>query len=439
MEITLYNQNSYSYETSRDFPFLIYKFCLILLPYSYATKFIFGLGDITWIDPSLILGFLIYIYLAFTRNGFLLFGKNNIFNLFNILILVYFFTSIISVFFVYPESTFDYFREFSKFFFSFIFCYLTYFFAKPAHYRHEIYKTFCLSTLIQLCIAIYFLGVFGLGFPIWGAASDYILDYFARQTIWTFIPIPRPGGTFYESPPYGLFMLSAFYTSILFYREYKSRFAKFFVLIATVGVLSSLSDQILLAFLGSVLFLWFFEKKPTTHFFKPLIFILVISAATYFIMAIAIPHLAAKFQKLQGGNIYGSSIGERAFHASLSLELFVDNIKNTLLGIGPGMYGQYAGQTGVFPKTVTPQFTIFEILVETGVLGFFIMGLFLFFLVKEIFRLHGILGLSIAMGLIVGNSFQANWKWSGVFFITGLLLAFSLKNNQSISNETRNH
>jgi hypothetical protein len=42
-------------------------------------------------------------------------------------------------------------------------------------------------------------------------------------------------------------------------------------------------------------------------------------------------------------------------------------------------------------------------------------------------RLHGIVGISMGLGILIADSLQANWKWTSVVYLLCLLLAFSSK------------
>jgi hypothetical protein len=119
--------------------------------------------------------------------------------------------------------------------------------------------------------------------------------------------------------------------------------------------------------------------------------------------------------------INGASLGERSFHARYGLSLLQTHPAATLFGIGPGRYGEYASETGDFPDTVNMQTSELEILVEWGVIGLAVWAVLLACITARVWEVHGVLGVGLLLGLILADSFQANWKYEAAFLAMGAL------------------
>jgi hypothetical protein len=120
-------------------------------------------------------------------------------------------------------------------------------------------------------------------------------------------------------------------------------------------------------------------------------------------------------------NIWQNSVGEREFHLKYGLSLLEREPIAALLGIGPGRYGEYAADTGYFPATTTMQFAFPEILVEWGAVGLGIWLITLTAVALHIRKVHGFAGVCLLIGLLIADSFQANWKFEAVLLAVAAL------------------
>ena len=67
------------------------------------------------------------------------------------------------------------------------------------------------------------------------------------------------------------------------------------------------------------------------------------------------------------------------------------------------------------------QFTLPELLVEWGVIGLGIWFVIFAALAFRVVRIHNYAGLCVLLGLLVADSFQANWKSEAVFLAIAAL------------------
>lgn len=400
--------------------FNFFLFAIIILPFSFATKDIIG-KEITWVDPSLVIILFVFLSLILNKNSKIL--PRNASLLISSLVFIYFLSSLIN-FFTNQHNDLEFLREPLRFGLSLLVFYTTYYFSKDPNKKISILSIMGIAATLQFFIAIYFLGVFLLHLPSFLNIEEFVTDYFKRQLIFYKVPIPRLGGTFFESPPFGLYMLCSFLTSYLLYKLTSSKLSVFYIVITSLGVISSFSDQIIFSYLIIVLFI--FYKKIKKSQFYPLLLIIVVVFITY-ISFLTMPSYQNKFSTISSGDYYGTSAGERYFHIMYSIELFLKNPKNIMIGIGPGIYGEYVSLIGMFPNTTTPQVTFFEILCETGAIGFFLFTITLVYLGKFLYKYYGLLGLGVLTVIIIGDGFQANWKWSSVFLMVGVFLVIPNK------------
>jgi hypothetical protein len=119
--------------------------------------------------------------------------------------------------------------------------------------------------------------------------------------------------------------------------------------------------------------------------------------------------------------VNGGSVSERSFHINYGLSLLGAHPAASLFGIGPGRYGEYASETGYFLDTVNMQTSELELLVEWGVIGLTVWIALLGCVAARVWELNGLLGFGLLLGLILADSFQANWKYEAVFLAIGAL------------------
>ncbi|GMX60383.1 hypothetical protein Elgi_05630 [Paenibacillus elgii] len=414
-----------------DKVFLLYLFAIILIPISYATKFLLGMESLTWIDPTLIICLLVVFFLIIT-NGIKFYGNTPLLLLSTSFLVVYFILAFVNYLRLENVVAGDVIREPLKLLLCFCLAYLTYLYSQDSRKKDATFLALGIGAVVQFLFSLYLIFAYYIDLPLTSPMKEYIIDYVGRQSLWITPPIPRLGGTFIESPPYGLYMLTVFYCSFLQYKHKRTKFSLAVLFVTGLGSVFSLADQILVAMFISGWIVFMSLEKIKRSFFLPVF--MVYAVVLFVVMTIlALPHFENKIDELN--NINSSSLGERTFHLIFSLKLLVENITNFFVGVGPGMYGQYAYLTGNFPNTVTPQIMMVEILVETGIFGFLLVCLIIFLLYKKIKSLHGVTGVAILIGVFLADAAQANWKWSIVFFILPFILSFSTNKDQILKEQ----
>lgn len=271
------------------------------------------------------------------------------------------------------------------------------------------------AAVLALLSGIYIDLVAGWIVPAPMPVTKYAQEYVLRQI--AFVGgqwLPRMGGFFVEAPPFGLFMLAM---AVFFYLGRRSGIrgpATLIGLLASIlGLLASLADQ---AFLGMAIGISaiILSTKSRSAWLKP-------ALVTVFGAIMVVLSLGSIEGKLKGASsnsarhIYQDSVGERAYHVEYGLSLFVREPVATVFGVGPGRYGEYVAETGFFPDTVTMQTTEPEILVEWGVLGLGVWIVVMALVARRAWKLHGLLGVGLLLGVCVADSFQSNWKSEAVF------------------------
>lgn len=404
--------------------YFVFLQSVFLVPVSYGIKYMFNL-DTNWIDPSLIIGAILFIALIFINGEFLRIKNKTLLILIVSFQIIYLISAFLNSIIRSNYNLGDVIREPLKLILLIFFAYLVYFFSRDMSRRIKIYNIIGISSVIHLITAIYLSYSIKFNFPIPSFLETYTIDFVNRQSLWLSTPIPRLAGTFFESPPFGLFMLVVFYTTIMAIYETKSVKYVIYLIVSILGMIGTFSTQVLIAFtISSLIIILFFSKK--TKYFR--MFVLLFAGILFVFMSyFSINEIITKINLANSDGIYGTSVGERSFHFKNGLSLFGDNLKNILIGVGPGEYGYFASKTGIFPSTVTTQFTIIEVLVETGVLGLLIFIFLVCLVGVKIGRLHGVIGVTMFVSLFIANSFQASWKWTSFFLFIGLLLSFRTK------------
>lgn len=389
---------------------------IVLIPATYAVKDAFGLSAtiVHWVDPTLILTIPI-ILLA--RPAFRPISSS-------LLALYCWVAAIIGAALLAPPDIYTELREP----FRLTLC-ITWFWA-CCHFcrRREdlVLRWLAVSVAIQLALGA-LLELVALGW--WTRWVPPTLEYYEklylyRQSIWAGGHIiPRMGGTFIESPPFGLFMFSALsvFVAARLIRGLRAPSIKLGILASVAGLIASLSDQILVAFVVMVAGALLSSKRLKKSVATAAALALLASAL---IAPIAL-RLVAKAKKLSAPSelVLGQSASERVFHAKYSLKILSNQPISILFGVGPGRYGQYAARTGIFPPTVVPQVTPVAWLIGYGLLGTLIFAAFLMSVLRPRLRPGRPLRAWLLLSLLLANGFQANWKWEGWFLALAYLWA----------------
>jgi hypothetical protein len=398
---------------------MLYSVAVVAIPISVASKFLLGVTGTTWIDPTLVLALAVLLALS-PRWGDFLTGDLRLAVAGTALV---FSASLIcalsGLLLRPPSSVYVVLREPLRLWLNLCWFLVSCWFL--------VYK----PRVILLCSIVAV--AFGLGAGIYlhlvafGVAPapalvvSYTRSYLLRQTLWfNGIPIPRMGGLFFESPPFGLFMFSMLV--VLFCTRESGRYRKWTacgLTFAVLGMLFSLADQVLLA--GTVGLLSWLPNLGKKHpgISWPLAILATVAICAFELQTIGVKEISSTTGIVT--RINGASVGERSFHLRYGLSLLQAHPAATLFGIGPGRYGEYASETGDFPDSVNMQTSEVEILVEWGVVGLAAWIALLACVAARVWELHGVLGLGLLLGLIVADSFQANWKYEAVFLAIAAL------------------
>jgi hypothetical protein len=399
---------------------VLYSIAVVAIPVSVTAKFLLGMTGATWIDPTLLLA-LAALLALFPHWGDFLIGE---LRLVVIGAAVLFFLSMVcalsGILLRPPSSLYVALREPLRLLLNLCwFLSSCWFFV----YRRRV-TLLCSVFAVVFCLGtgIYFhLVAFTLA-PAPAPVVSYTQAYLLRQTIWfNGIPIPRMGGLFFEAPPFGLFMLSMVVVlSLIREKERYARWTSWGIGLAVLGVLFSLADQVLLAATVCLLFSLprLAEKHPRIAW--PLAIVVTIAVCAFEFQSVTVKDTSSNTGIVSRVN--GGSVSERSFHLRYGLLLLEADPAATLFGIGPGRYGEYASETGYFPDTVNIQTSELELLVEWGVIGLTVWIALLGCVIVRIWEVNGVVGFGLLLGLILADSFQANWKYEAVFLALGALI-----------------
>jgi len=398
---------------------LLYSIAIAAIPISVASKFLLGLTGTTWIDPTLLLA-LAALLALFPRWGDFFKGDLRLVAAGTaVLFLVTLVCAVSGVLLRPPSSLYAALREPIRLWLNLCWFLVSCWFLiyKP----RVILRCSIFAVAFGLAAGVYLYLVALGSAPAPRPVISYTRAYFIRQTIWlNGFPIPRMGGLFFEAPPFGLFMFSMLI--VLSFTRQAGRHPKWTacgITFAALGMLLSLADQVLLA--GTV---GLFSSLPNLGKKRPGIVWPLAIAATVAIFAFEFQSISEKGVSSTTGivtRINGSSVGERSFHLHYGLSLLQAEPAATLLGIGPGRYGEYASETGFFADTVNMQTSEVELLVEWGAIGLAAWAALLACVMARAWEVHGVLGLGLVLGLILADSFQANWKHEAVFLAIAAL------------------
>lgn len=400
----------------------LYALAVLAMPLSYALKDLFGLVDVTWIDPTLILGLVVFLLMGLPVRE-----KEPLWTL------VFAFVSAFVGAFLLRASPdrgrsalYTYYVEPIRLALNVIWFWVSIRFLRLD--RKFVLRWLAICVAWEFSVAAYLYAAFYDLVPVPDAVKLYLEIFKARQTLsWGNLQIYRMAGTFIESPPFGLFMFSCFVIFVLSMsgpdckRAEQSRAWTFAAAAcAFVGTVASLSDQMLIALLvlGSTLLFVYAGAAGITR--KLVLSSIVIGLALYTGIALAAKRSS---ESAYSGDPSGASFSERLFHARYGLKLLAEQPASLVIGIGPGRYGDYAVRTGYFPATVTSQFTLIEWIVEYGGLGTMLIGLWLFRTGSRAVLKYGFVGVGALAALLIANMFQANWMWESWFLGLAFLYA----------------
>lgn len=392
---------------------------LLAMPLSYALKDIFGLVNVTWIDPTLILGLAVFFLLGLPV-------KEKV----PLWLIGFAFLSAFTGMFLMSASLDReksalnvYYVEPIRLTLNMIWFWVSISFLKSD--RKFVLRWLAICVAWELFIGCYLYAAFYDLVPVPDSAKIYLEIYKTRQALELGdLTIYRMAGTFTESPPFGLFMFCCFaiFALTLLGNEAKGdRQFRIWVWVGAVcafwGTLTSLSDQALIALLTFGFALLLAHKGRNGIARRLLWSSIAVILALYLVNAVA---TKGKSESAYTGDPMGTSIGERSFHAKYGLGLFMEQPASIVMGIGPGRYGDYAVRTGFFPSTVTTQSAAIDWAVEYGFLGSSLIGVWLFRIGSRAVLGFGMIGAGALAALLIANMFQANWLWESWF----LALAF---------------
>ncbi len=400
----------------------LFGLALVLMPASYTMKYFLGALDITWVNPTLVLGAVAFLLVGYrARDGWTF-----------ALTAYAFIAALIGSFYLAPSLE----REKAP-------LYVIY--AEPVRlalnvawfwvclqywkkHRDFTLRWLAISAILQFAVAVYlYLAMLEL-LPVPQLVQLYLDIYKTRQIVWFGdVPVYRMAGTFFESPPFGLFMICCFVVLALEWiapaEAHDPRlqlWIKAGAAVSLIATIASLSDQILIAFfvLG-VAFLLHRMKQSKRN--QALVWAGIAFAAALYIGAQAI----AKWQSAQsvGQDIYGQSMGERLYHTGYSFRILAEEPASIITGIGPGRYGDYVARTGIFESTVNPGVTVIQWMVEFGLAGLILLTGWFWRIWSKASLRFGPLGTAAVATLLMANMFQMNWKLESWFLALAYLYA----------------
>lgn len=387
---------------------------LVMMPMSFSVKLMLGITGITWINPALLVSLIVAMYL-----------RPYISPISTLLVLLATFVSAAAAGFLFePLSVYSIFREPMKI----ALCIVWFLVAKAAWETdgHFVEKWLSITVVLQLLIAVYlWLGLAGY-IPLVLVHEEYVKEYQFKQLLsFDGIVIQRLLGTFFEGPPFGLFMFCVFVVLItrsLFVPE-SNKWRRFGIIASLVGVLGSFSDQVYLGFLV------FLSGLSVVWFRKRAVLPAVAIFFTGMVLAVSLnlfDRLWAKADQIgevTGADSLGLSGAGRTFHALNGIQILSENPIALVTGIGPGRYGEYIARAGFGPPSTTMQVTPLEWVVEFGLVGSTIILIWLGSIGRVAWNTFGWMGMVCLVGLMVANAFQATWKWEAWFFALAFLAA----------------
>lgn len=432
--------------TRRNINRIVLVLMLILMPLTYALNFIFGTDSLGFFSD-------IALFLPLITN----ISNKKVWRVPNTF--AFFLWSVISILvgsiFYGGFPTYNFITTLFRIFL----CFFTFSFVAScwAESKILITKTLCIVVIIEFIIGVFFILVGCDVMPAPDSIANYATGFFRRQAITLDnFSIPRMGGTFIESPPFGLFMLSSYVlirslgTSLV----NKSKLMLLGKTASLLGSLLSLSDQIIFGIcliLGGGYVIKAFKSKN--------IAMKIIFATTMLVIFVAVCgfisyRVGMKIDQYTGtaesgmSAIRGTSIGERAFHFSQVWYFLTSSYSGLLLftGVGHGRYwdllSSHSNLSDFFANGITTQFIFSEVLLGGGIIGLIILYKWLYNIYDKARVAFGsAMAFNYVFGLIIADSLQANWLWQMLFFTLGALFAAGqtavFDNNQCLVKSNR--
>lgn len=395
---------------------------ILLMPLSPVVKDMLGMQSVTWVNPALLLCAFILLYFrpVIEPVSTLL------------VVLVALISGALGGLLWEPWGLYSALREPIRLAMGLIWFLI----AKTAWERapNLVEKTLVVVVLLEFAAAVYvWLALAGYA-PALFLDATFIEEYrFKQLMMFGDVAFQRLLGTFFEGPPFGLFMFCALVVFTLRARQARntSRWRQVGIVVALVGVVGSVSDQVLL---GAFLFVLAFTFIAARQLARPWMIVGAVIAIACAAGLGVTDRLQAKFDQIgmvDESDAAGLSGAGRAFHIQTGVTFWLSNPFTALIGIGPGRYGELLAERGTWPGSTTMQVTVAEWFVEYGVIGAAIILFWLAAVGKRAWSVHGLLGIAALGSLIVANGFQASWKSEAWFFALAFLAAGSLRSAQS--------
>jgi hypothetical protein len=427
--------------SSFSLAFFFFRLAVFFIPASFAIKFFIGLPEIIWLDPCLFIG-LVALLFYLVENKTL--PNSRIIGIGFLLVVIYFLSSFLNTMFApswFPEEAYTVqllLAEPIKVMLNMIFFTLTFIYARDPNHRKTIVYWLGWSALLQLGLAVYLVAATYQPLPLPASFAEYTQNYAARQSLWFGdLRVTRLAGTFFESPPFGLFMFAVFLVTFYEATTSRSKQLYFFASVAFLGVLGSLSTQVLGGILawGAVAVLGLLNLKPKsiTRWLGNSAVVIGAVLALVPVIAYLIYSISSRIAIVERylnhpERLFASSFGERFFHIFNVFDVVSQNLLNLLLGVG-SRYGFYVHQAfPVYPDTTTPQVVPVDVLSATGLIGLVLFVVWLLLMLKPLFFLPKLQGIAVWIGLVAAISTQATWKWTAFFFA----LAYFVGKSQTV-------
>jgi hypothetical protein len=431
--------SSNSAKSTFSLAFFLFRLAIFFLPASYAIKFFMGLPDIVWLDPCLLIALVATLfYLVEVKK----FPNAKVVGVGLLLVVVHFVSSFANTLFAplwFSEEAFTaqlLLAEPIKLLLNINFFALTFVYAQDPERRRKMAYWLGWSALLQFVLAVYLVASTYISLPLPSSFSRYMQDYAFRQALWfDSLRVTRLGGTFIESPPFGLFMFGAFLVTFYEAVERRSRLFWVFASVALAGAMGSISTQVLGGVLawGGVAVLGLLNLKRKTlerwlrnGFVIASALIALVPVVGYLVYAVASRMAIVERTLSNPEQLYGTSFGERFFHIFSVIDTVILNPLNFLFGVG-SRYGFYVSHRfDVYPVTTTPQVALMDVLGASGLVGLLLFTLWLLLMLPPLLKLPKLQGLAVWLGLIVAVATQATWKWTTFFFVLAYFVAKGL-------------
>ena len=229
------------------------------------------------------------------------------------------------------------------------------------------------------------------------------------------------GGLFFEAPPFGLFMFSM--VVVLFLIREKglyTRWTSWGITFAVLGVLFSLADQVLLAATVGLLFSLPRMGKKHPRIAWPLAIIVTIAVCAFEFQSITVK------ESLRHHRHRDQSQRRQCERAKLSYSLWAATCSRLILqraflvSARDAMVSMRArpGISRILSTCKHRSWSFWWSGVSLGLpYGLRSSDAWL----SAIWEVNGVLGFGLLLGLILADSFQANWKYEAVFLAVGAL------------------